>query len=119
VRIPGDGPDFYADSLNNPVNLVDLMGTSFLCPFFSPGCPSDLPPHPPSPPAPGLPWLPTYDSPPPTTGLLPLYPASSTLRLLECVLENHVERSEHESLLPWRQALDLFHETAASGCSLQ
>lgn len=67
IAFKGDGPDFYAYTLNDPVTWVDPMGTSVLCPFFFPGCPSGLPPDPPSPPPPGLPQLFTYNHPPPRT----------------------------------------------------
>ena len=61
LEFSGDGPNFYAYTLNNPVNYVDPMGTS-----------SQGPPPPPTPGPPGPAQLGgfIYNHPPPQTGPL-------------------------------------------------
>jgi RHS repeat-associated protein len=61
LEFGGDGANFYAYTLNNPVNYVDPMGTS-----------SQGPPPPPTPGPPGPAQLGgfIYNHPPPQTGLL-------------------------------------------------
>src|SRR5437870_2546683 len=61
LEFAGDGPNFYAYTLNNPVNYVDPMGTS-----------SQGPPPPPTPGPPGPAQLGgfIYNYPPPRTGPL-------------------------------------------------
>jgi RHS repeat-associated protein len=85
LEFAGDGPDFYAYTNNNPVNWVDPMGTSILCPTFIPWCSPDVPP-PPSPRPPGPPNLPgfggfIYNKPAPITGPL----AGEALGLANCM----------------------------------
>jgi len=77
----GDGPNFYAYTLNDPGNWVDPMGTSLICPFFFPWCPTDAPPLPPTPQPPGPPQFFTYNNPPPRTGKL----AGEALGLATCI----------------------------------
>lgn len=84
-RFAGDGPDFYAYTLNNPATYVDPMGTSVFCPSFLSWCI----PNPPNPRPPGLPgtfggpelggWVP--NAPPPQTGAL----SGPALNLANCM----------------------------------
>jgi RHS repeat-associated protein len=71
LEFAADGPNFYVYTNNSPVNWVDPMGTSILCPTFIPWCSPDIPP-PPTPRPPGQPHLPgfggyIYNHPPPRT----------------------------------------------------
>jgi RHS repeat-associated protein len=68
LRFAGDGPNFYAYTLNNPLTYVDSMGTSVICPSFFSWCV----PNPPNPPTPGLPG--TWGGPDPG-GWVPNAPA--------------------------------------------
>ena len=72
LQFAGDGPNFYAYTLNNPVNYVDPMGTS-----------SQGPPPPPTPGPPGPAQLGgfIYNHPPPTTGPL----SGAALALANCM----------------------------------
>ena len=88
IGFNGDGPNLYAYTLNDPVSWADPMGTSFLCPFFWPGCPTDLPPAPPSPRAPGPPQFFRYNHPPPRTKPV----SGEALDLANCI-GNHLGSS--------------------------
>lgn len=81
LTFSGDGPDFYAYTLNDPSSWVDPMGTSVLCPVFLPWCPSDIPPAPPLPAPPGLPQFFKYNKPAPITGPL----GGPALDLARCI----------------------------------
>jgi len=81
IGFAGDGANFYAYTLNDPINWVDPLGTSLTCPWFLPWCQADLPPLPPSPQPPGPPQLFTYNKPAPATGRL----AGEALGLANCI----------------------------------
>jgi RHS repeat-associated protein len=81
IGFAGDGPNFYAYTLNDPINWVDPLGTSLTCPWFLPWCQADLPPLPPSPQPPGPPQLFNYNKPAPATGRL----AGEALGLADCI----------------------------------